>query len=65
MATAKSKTVDVEYRHDDVRGEHQIGAVIDGQFVAFATVDDAVAKQRVENASNQPGTDDADGKGGE
>lgn len=65
MATGKSGAPSVEYRHDDGRGEHQIGAVIDGAFVPFARVHDSQAAQLVENAGNRQDTDDADGKGGE
>lgn len=65
MAPAKDRKPSVEYRHDDGRGEHQIGAVIDGAFIPFARVHDSQAAQLAENASNRQDTDEADGKGGE
>lgn len=52
MAESKAKAPSVEYRHNPAIGKHEVGVVIEGYFVPFAQLDDAVVAQRVENAAN-------------
>lgn len=52
-SSSSSSTPEVTYQHDDVSGVHSIGIEVDGHFVAFASLDDAVVDQRAENAANR------------
>jgi hypothetical protein len=52
MAEAAGKAPKVEYRHNVAAGRHEIGVRSGKSFVSFATVDDAVFAQRIENAEN-------------
>lgn len=58
MADKASSPPKIEYRHNVAAGRHEIGVRSGKSFVAFATVDDAVFAQRIENAENVGATDD-------
>ncbi len=64
MAEKTGGAPKVEYRHNVAAGRHEIGVRSGKSFVAFATVDDAVYGQRIENAENTTDNDN-DGEDGE
>lgn len=61
--SSTSRKPSVSIRHNDEKARYEIGAVIDGQFVDFATVDDAVVAQRVEAAAARDEAPDDDDEG--
>ena len=52
MAETKETAPKIEYRHNVAKAQHEIGVRAGKYFVPFATLDDAVFAQRLENAEN-------------
>ena len=65
-SSSSTKAPSVEYRHNVALGKHEVGVVVDGHFVPFAQLDDAVVAQRVENAASLVAAGgNGEGNGGE